>query len=148
MSQAVAFDDLRDLYRRTVVEHARNPRHGTRLAVFDATGRGDNPRCGDRCAVFVRFGEAAVAEVGFEARGCAISIASADLMADAVAGRTPAEVQALAAMLRRLFHDGHSDDAQAKPFLALSGVAEYRSRIRCATLPWDALLTALEGSPE
>ncbi len=82
------FDDLRDLYQETILERSRHPRHGKRPASFDATARGNNPMCGDRCQVFVRSADdGRIEEVGFEARGCAISLASADLMADAVAGK-------------------------------------------------------------
>ena len=81
------FDDLRDLYQEVILDHGRRPRHAGRLAAFDATAKGDNPMCGDRVQVWVKYApDGAIAETGFEARGCAISVASADLMAEAVAG--------------------------------------------------------------
>ena len=147
--RAATFDNLRDLYQRVILERGRSPRHGTRLAAYDATARGDNPMCGDRCAVFVRRGPAgAVEEVGFEARGCAISIASADLMAEAVVGLSRADANTRAEGLRRLVRVGHTSDAALAPLQPLAGVHEYPSRIKCAMLPWDALLAALaEGEP-
>ena len=148
MNATGSFDELRDLYQRTVLERGRSPRHGRRLAAFDATAKGDNPMCGDRCAVFVRRDAGNVAEVGFEARGCAISIASADLMAETVVGLSRVETEARADGLRRLLRAGHTTDATLAALQPLSGVHEYPSRIKCAMLPWDALLAALdEGDP-
>ncbi len=85
-------DDLRDLYQEVILDHGRRPRHARRLEAFDAAAKGDNPMCGDRVEVFVRRApDGTIAETGFEARGCAISVASADLMAETVAGRSPAD---------------------------------------------------------
>jgi nitrogen fixation NifU-like protein len=143
------FDDLRDLYQDTVIDRSRHPRHGVRLAAFDAMAEGDNPMCGDRCRVFVRNGSTGhVAEIGFEARGCAISIASADLMAEAVPGLSPPEIRSLATGFETLARTGETDDAALEPLRPLSGVHEYPSRVKCATLPWRALIAALDGATE
>ena len=142
------FDDLRDLYQEVILDHGRRPRHGTRLAAFDATAKGDNPMCGDRVQVWVRHGEdARVAEAGFEARGCAISIASADLMAEVLEGHSDAESRELARRFRELARTGAApgDDAAMERLRPLAGVHEYPSRVKCATLPWHALLAALDG---
>ena len=143
MSQAAAFDDVADLYQDVVMRRGRRPVHGQRLAAYDATAKGDNPMCGDRVQVFVRRADGRVAETGFEARGCAISVASADLMAEAVAGLTGAEVQALTARFERLVATG--EGGEALPSLRpLAGVHLYPSRVKCATLPWTALRAALK----
>jgi nitrogen fixation NifU-like protein len=142
------FDDLRDLYQEVILDHGRRPRHGSRLAAFDATAQGNNPMCGDRVQVFVRHDAAGrIAETGFEARGCAISIASADLMAETVAGRTDAEARALAAQFRDMTRTGDATggDAAIERLRPLAGVHEFPSRVKCATLPWHALLAALDG---
>jgi nitrogen fixation NifU-like protein len=145
------FDDLRDLYQEVILDHGRRPRHGARLAAFDASAKGDNPMCGDRVQVFVRHdGAGRVAEAGFEARGCAISIASADLMAETVAGRSDAEIRALAEKFRDMARTGagsDGDDAMER-LRPLAGVHEFPSRVKCATLPWHALLAALDGEGE
>jgi nitrogen fixation NifU-like protein len=142
------FDELRDLYQQTILDRGRAPRHGSRLAVFDATAAGDNPMCGDRCRVYVRRDGETVAEIGFEARGCAISIASADLMAETAAGRGQAEARRLSAGFEAMLRAGASDDPTLEPLRPLSGVHDYPSRIKCATLPWRALLAALDGVTE
>ncbi|MBV9117626.1 MAG: iron-sulfur cluster assembly scaffold protein, partial [Acetobacteraceae bacterium] len=123
---------------------------------FDATAKGDNPMCGDRVQVFVKYGpDGAILKAGFEARGCAISVASADLMAETVAGRPTSDARALFAAFRELARTGACPDcgnaALAEPLerlQPLSGVHEYPSRVKCATLPWHALIAALDGAKE
>ena len=152
---ATGFDDLRDLYQETILDHGRSPRHGHKLDVFDATAKGDNPMCGDRVQVWVKFTpEGTIANTGFEARGCAISVASADLMAETVEGRNKADTRALFVAFRDLVRTGSCpacDAALAEPLerlAPLSGVHEYPSRVKCATLPWHALIAALDGGKE
>lgn len=149
------FEDLRDLYQEVILDRGRHPRNGSRLAAFDVRAKGDNPMCGDRIEVFVARDDAGkVAKVGFEARGCAISVASADLMADSVSGLSAAEVRELAGYFTALARTGNAGDAPARfaPALeglrALAGVHEYPSRVKCATLPWHALVAALDGTGE
>ncbi len=140
-----SFADVRDLYQEVILEHSRHPRHQRRLDPFDGAAKGDNPMCGDRVEVRVRMAGGRIAEAGFEARGCAISVASADLMADAVNGRDPGQVRDLAQRFRDMVRTGDCPDcADMTALQPLAGVHEYKSRLKCATLPWDALLAALE----
>jgi nitrogen fixation NifU-like protein len=147
-------DDFADLYQEVILDHGRKPRHAQRLETFDATARGDNPMCGDRVQVWVALNDDSIGDVGFEARGCAISIASADLMAEAVKGRTQADTRALFAAFREMARTGTCpacDAALEEPLerlAPLSGVHEYPSRVKCATLPWHALIAALDGTKE
>jgi nitrogen fixation NifU-like protein len=126
-----------EIYQALIMERSRNPRFAGRPATVDAEARGDNPMCGDRVEVFVHG-----AEIRHEGKGCAIMAASADLMAEAAAGKTAAQIAELHAAFKQIVTTG-----EARPELgdlnALAGVWEYRSRIRCATLPWDALAQAL-----
>ncbi len=145
------FEDLRDLYQEVILDHGRHPRHGHRLEAFDATAKGDNPLCGDRIQLWLKYApDGTIAKAGFEARGCAISIASADLMAEAVTGRTPAQASALSARFRDMARSGIApdDDPDLAGLRPLSGVHEYPSRVKCATLPWHALVAALDGAQE
>jgi len=149
------FDDLRDLYQEVILDHGRKPRHAHRLEAFDATAKGDNPMCGDRVQVWVKYApDRTIADTGFEARGCAISVASADLMAETVKGRTTADTRALFAAFREMAKTGSCpscDPALAEPMerlAPLSGVHEYPSRVKCATLPWHALVAAMDGTTE
>ena len=154
------FDALRDLYQEVILEHGRHPRHMRRLEPADAVARGDNPMCGDRVEVRLRYGPGGVVrEAAFEARGCAISVASADLMVEAAAGQDPVALRSLAARFEAMVRTGASlnvaGDAgcpdcadRLAGLLPLAGVHDYPSRIKCATLPWNALLAALAGSKE
>jgi nitrogen fixation NifU-like protein len=154
MSQTDSFDDLRDLYQEVILDHGRRPRHAIRLEAFDATAKGDNPMCGDRVQVWLKLDAGAISRIGFEARGCAISIASADLMAETVQGRDKTDTRALFEAFRQLARTGSCPDcdaALAEPIerlMPLGGVHEYPSRVKCATLPWHALIAALDGAKE
>lgn len=154
MSQTDSFDDLRDLYQEVILDHGRKPRHAQRLDDFDSTAKGDNPMCGDRVQVWVKFSGDTLGRIGFEARGCAISVASADLMAETVQGRGKADTRALFEAFRDMARTGtcpHCAPGLAEPLerlAPLSGVHEYPSRVKCATLPWHALIAALDGTKE
>lgn len=140
-------DAARDLYQATILDRGRQPRHGRRLDVFDASARGHNALCGDRCEVFVRRdAHGDIADIGFEARGCAISIASADLMAEVAVGHGADGVRRLSDALASLAETGAGDAPDAlQPF---AGLHAYKSRIKCAMLPWHALRAALDGKEE
>ena len=151
MSGTDGFDDVRVLYQDTILEHGRNPRHMRRLDPFDVQAHGDNPLCGDQVDVRLKFApDATVAEAAFEGRGCAISMASADLMAEVVRGRAEPDIRALADAFGNLAKSGNTQyqDAAMDTLRPLSGVSDYPSRIKCAVLPWAALIAALDGSKE
>lgn len=141
------FDELRDLYSDAIRTHGRTPRHAGRLGAFDASARGDNPMCGDRVEVFVRRDGDTVAAAGFEARGCEVSIASADLMCEAITGLPGPAARALAQHMDAMARTGQCDacDARLHP---LAAVHRYPSRRRCVTLPWSALVAALDAPQE
>jgi nitrogen fixation NifU-like protein len=129
-----------ELYQSLIMQAAKHPRHAGRPATFDAEGHGDNPMCGDRIHVFVtRDGT----RVSHESRGCAIMVASAELMVDAVAGLAPTEIAQTRAAFEAVVTTGTANPSLGE-LNALAGVSQYRSRIRCATLPWSALAQALE----
>ena len=139
------FDDLRDLYQEVILERSRHPRHARRLDVFDADAKGDNPLCGDKVHLWLkRDADGKVENVGFEARGCA----SADLMADAVRGLSDAQARALFGQFREMAKTGTAEGESLDTLRPLSGVHEFPSRVKCATLPWHALVAALDGRPE
>lgn len=144
----MSFDDLRDLYQEVILDHGRNPRHAGRPERYDAAAKGDNPMCGDRVQVFLSYdADGRIIDPRFDARGCAISIASADLMAEAVAGRTPAATRNLFERFRTMARTGECPDCDEamQRLRPLAGVHEYPSRVKCATLPWHALMAALDG---
>ena len=144
------FDDLRDLYSAEIRAHGRNPRHGQRLPVYDGQAKGDNPMCGDRVQVFVRRDGGAVAEAGFEARGCEITVASADLMCEAVQGQPAHHIRDMAGQVADMARTGQCEACEAalERLRPLSAVHAFPSRVKCVTLPWLALLAALDGDKE
>jgi nitrogen fixation NifU-like protein len=144
----VNFENVRDLYHDVILDRGRNPRHMHRMDDFDARAAGDNPMCGDQVEVRVRFApDGTVEDAAFEARGCAISLASADLMAEAVRGLDAARIRAVAGSFATLASSGEvpGDTPELQGLQVLAGVAEYPSRVKCATLPWSALVAALDA---
>ena len=144
-----------NLYRALVVERARRPLHAGEVAPADGAADGSNPLCGDRVHVTLRRGDdARLAEIRHTTRGCAICIASADLMAESATGLDDAGLSALWRRFDALLREGEAglgrEDGEALGLLnAFADLHEYRSRRKCATLPWSALLAAAgtgEGS--
>ncbi|GAC1347716.1 MAG: SUF system NifU family Fe-S cluster assembly protein [Acetobacteraceae bacterium] len=144
------FDDVRDLYSAEIRRHGRTPLHASRPSEFDASARGDNPMCGDRVEVFIRRDGDTISAIGFEARGCEISIASADLMCEAVDGQLAGRVRRFADEVETMARTGRCEACEAalERVRPLSAVHEYPSRVKCVTLPWRALLAALDGGKE
>jgi len=149
------FDDLRDLYQEVILDHGRKPRNFRRLEDADRAARGDNPMCGDRMELQLKLGpDGAIADAAFQGRGCAISMASASLMTETVKGKSQDQARALGASFRTLAMTGAcpecgADLAEEMERLApLSGVHEFPSRVKCATLAWHTLNAALDGSKE
>ena len=141
---------LEDLYQQVILDHSRSPRN---FRVLDAGRRaeGVNPLCGDQLTVYLRVNDGVIADVSFQGVACAISKASASLMTERVKGRT---VAAAAALFERFQHmiaappDSPPDPDQLGALVALSGVRQFPSRVRCASLPWFALGAALESRDE
>lgn len=135
--------DLTDLYQEIIIDHNRKPRNFGELPGANRKAKGDNPLCGDRLQVQLHVREGRITGISFEGQGCAISTASASLMTEAVQGKTVDEAEALFAQVRALLTgDGAPTDELGK-LQALVGVREYPMRVKCATLPWHTLHTAL-----
>lgn len=138
-----------DLYQSLIMDRARKPRHAGSLESFDGQAEGDNPMCGDRVHVWVRRKHGAIADLRHETRGCAICISAADLMSDAVIGKPDSATFELADAFEAMITSGAVPDrADFTDLRALAGVHDYRSRHRCALLPWQALRSALDKPME
>jgi nitrogen fixation protein NifU and related proteins len=137
--------DLKDLYRDVIVDHNRNPRNFGRLASPDAQADGHNPLCGDRLTIYVNLDGERISDVKFDGSGCAISVASASLLTEAVRNKSKAEVHALFEDVHALLtrHDVQVDPAKLGKLAALSGVREFPARVKCASLCWHTLNAAL-----
>ena len=136
------------LYQRLIMERARAPRHDGVLEPADRAAEGSNPFCGDRVRVTLTcHGDGRIARVQHRTRGCAICMASADLMAETVEGRDAVSICSLYTRFDGMLRNGlrESGDGDLGLLNAFENLHEYRSRIRCATLPWSALLDALKS---
>jgi nitrogen fixation NifU-like protein len=134
--------DTAQLYDHIIMERFRDPRHAGRLPGFNLEAEGDNPLCGDRIHLYFADDGSMLSH---ESQGCAIMIASAELMADAVAGKDVAQIRQLQAQFEAIVTTGTQNPALGA-LNALANISQYRSRIRCATLPWTTLGLALEGA--
>lgn len=134
---------LDDLYQDLILEHYRRPRHRGELADADVVQEGINPSCGDELTLYLKgAGPGSPLQVGFEGEGCAISQASASLMAQAVAGGTRGHAAELSAAFQRLLR-GEEPGVDLGDLQALAGVAKLPARVKCAVLPWKTLDEAL-----
>jgi nitrogen fixation NifU-like protein len=138
--------DLKDLYRDVIVDHNRHPRNRGRLDPADVHADGYNPLCGDRLTIYVNLDGERISEAKFEGSGCAISVASASLLTEAVKGKSRTEVRELFDDVHALLtqHDSNVDPARLGKLAALSGVREFPARVKCASLCWHTLNAALD----
>ena len=147
-------EDLRDLYRELILDHARNPRHFHKLEGATHSAEGINPLCGDKLHLYVTVNDdGVIAEASFEGSGCAISVASASLLTDLVAGLSKQQaLDCFAEITGRLTapdtHQSRDVGVNLDKLRALDGVREYPSRVKCATLAWHALNSAMHEQQE
>jgi nitrogen fixation NifU-like protein len=142
-------DSLRELYQEVILDHARHPHHFGTLADATHTGEGYNPLCGDRVKIYLTVdGSGRIADIKFEGKGCAISQASASLMTDMIIGRSVAEVEKLMSGLLHLVRGEDASDLVGDDrdrLNVLAGLSEFPMRVKCATLAWHTMKSALEG---
>jgi nitrogen fixation NifU-like protein len=137
--------ELNDLYRDVILDHNRKPRNFGVLAPADATVEGFNPLCGDRLTVRLKMDGEQISDIRFEGQGCAISTASASLMTEAVKGKSRAEALGLFDRVHHLLTDDAASSDELGKLAALSGVREYPARVKCASLCWHTLVSALKS---
>jgi nitrogen fixation protein NifU and related proteins len=142
-------NELQELYREVILDHNRHPRNFGALDDADRVVAGVNPLCGDKMTLYLKLDGDRVTDVRFQGTGCAISVASSSLMTERVKGLTRAEALAL----YRQVHDmltgrGTEPPESLEKLAALAGVREYPSRVKCASLAWHALDSALEGAAD
>ena len=136
-----------DLYQEVVVEHKRTPRNFGHLAAPTHQARGTNPQCGDDLRVELDIQQGQVHDIRFNGQGCAICIASASMMSEAVTGHSVAEAEKLQQHFRAvLTGQSEPDAAYLGKLISLAGVRRYPSRIKCALLGWHALMHALHDA--
>ena len=139
--------ELNDLYRDVILDHNRRPRNFGILESADASVEGFNPMCGDHLTLRLKLNDDTISDIRFEGQGCAISTASASLMTEAVKGKSRGEALDLFERVHQLLTDDAAPPAEELGKLAaLSGVREYPARVKCASLCWHTLASALKAA--
>jgi nitrogen fixation protein NifU and related proteins len=139
--------ELNDLYRDVILDHNRQPRNFGGLEPADASVEGFNPMCGDHLTLRLRLNQDTISDIRFEGQGCAISTASASLMTEAVKGKSRGEALKLFDRVHQLLTDDAAPPAdELGKLAALSGVREYPARVKCASLCWHTLASALKST--
>ena len=139
--------DTRELYQQVILDHNRSPRNFRVIEGASGHAEGNNPLCGDTVTVDLTMDGETIIDVAFQGAGCAISTASASLMTELVRGLTKEETLSLFEQFRDLV-TGTADTDVSEKLSVFSGVKDYPTRVKCATLAWHTLKAALEGSQE
>ena len=141
--------ELRDLYQEVVIDHSKKPRNFRKPEGANRTAEGINPLCGDEITVYLKLSGDVIEDIGFQGAGCAISKASASLMTAALKNKTKAEAEALFERVHSMVSEGPKskvDPEELGKLAVLSGVWEFPARVKCATLAWHTLRSALDGA--
>jgi nitrogen fixation NifU-like protein len=144
--------NLKELYQEIILDHGKNPRNLRKTENFNKEATGYNPLCGDKVHVYLKLNEnKKVEDISFEGSGCAISMASASIMTDLIRGRKENEVKDIVKdflyMIKEkpeLSSKNLKDDEKTK-LMCLSGVKQYPMRVKCATLSWHTLTSAIDN---
>ena len=145
--------NLKELYQEIILDHGKNPRNFRKTDNFNKDAKGHNPLCGDNVHVYLKLNEnKKIEDISFDGSGCAISMASASIMTDLVRGKEEIEVKEIVSDFLDMIKEKNElsnkilkDDEKTK-LMCLSGVKKYPMRVKCATLSWHTLTSALENS--
>jgi len=134
-------DELRNLYKEVIIDHSHHPRNCSICKDATLIGEGYNPLCGDKLTLFVNEKNGIIEDISFQGEGCAIFMASASMMTEAVKGKTVEEAKKLYEDFHLLVTSQNPGDLPDKigKLAVFSGVAEFPIRVKCATLPWHTL---------
>ena len=147
--------DLKQLYQDIILEHGKSPRNLGKCEGYSHEAKGYNPLCGDKIQVYLKLGnKKKVDNLTFEGNGCAISLASASIMTELVKGKSFEEAKeimnAFLDMIKNTseLQSNHLDEDQKTKLMSLSGVKQFPMRVKCATLSWHTLNSAMERKTE
>ena len=143
--------NLKELYQEIILDHGKNPRNLGKFDNYNKDAKGNNPLCGDNVHVYLRLNEnKKVEDIAFEGHGCAISMASASIMTDMIRGKEEKEVKEIVTDFLGMIKEKDTldnkilkEDEKTK-LMSLSGVKQYPMRVKCATLSWHTLTSALD----
>ena len=144
--------NLKELYQEIILEHGKNPRNLRKTDNFNKDAKGHNPLCGDKVHIYLKLNEnKKVEDISFEGQGCAISMASASIMTDLIKGKEESDVKEIVSDFLDMIKEKNEiktnllkDDEKTK-LMCLSGVKQYPMRVKCATLSWHTLVSAMEN---
>ena len=147
--------NLKELYQEIILEHGKNPRNLRKSENFNKEAKGYNPLCGDKVHVYLKLDNGKKVEgLTFEGDGCAISLASASIMTELVKGKSFEEAKeimdAFLNMIKNTseIQSNHLDEDEKTKLMSLSGVKQFPMRVKCATLSWHTLNSAIKGKKE
>ena len=143
--------NLKELYQEIILDHGKNPRNLGKFENYNKDAKGHNPLCGDKVHLFLKLDEnKKVNDISFEGHGCAISMASASIMTDLIKGKSENEAKEIIEKFLDMIKEKNdiesnliNEDEKIK-LMSLGGVKNYPMRVKCATLSWHALLSALD----
>ncbi len=145
--------NLKELYQEIILDHGKNPRNLRKTKNFNKDAKGHNPLCGDKVHIFLKLNDnKKLEDISFEGQGCAISMASASIMTDLLKGKEEKEVKEIVTDFLEMIKEKNEiktnllkDDEKTK-LMCLSGVKQYPMRVKCATLSWHTLTSAIDKS--
>ena len=147
--------DLKELYQEIILDHGKNPRNLRKTENFNKDAKGHNPLCGDKVHVYLKLDEdKKVQDISFEGQGCAISMASASIMTDLVKGKEKFEVKEIVKDFLEMIKEKDKlnnkilEENEKTKLMCLSGVKQYPMRVKCATLSWHTLTSAIDKTQE
>ena len=146
--------NLKELYQEIILEHGKNPRNLGKTENFNKDAKGNNPLCGDNVHVYLKLNDQRKVEgISFEGSGCAISMASASIMTDLIKGKSDNEAKEIIEDFLGMIKENPElknkilkEDDKTK-LMCLSGVKQYPMRVKCATLSWHTLISAMTNKP-
>ena len=145
--------NLKELYQEIILDHGKNPRNLRKTDNFNKDARGHNPLCGDKVHIYLKLNEnKKVEDISFEGQGCAISIASASIMTGLVKGKEENEVKEIVKDFLEMIKEKENletkllEKDEKTKLMCLSGVKQYPMRVKCATLSWHTLTSAIDKS--
>jgi nitrogen fixation NifU-like protein len=138
-------DELNELYQEVILDHSRKPRHFHVLPEANRAAEGNNPLCGDRYTIYLKLEGDVIRDISFQGSGCAISKASASMMTDELKGKTVADARRYFSQYQNMVRTGNMDEEAMGKLCAFAGVHHFPMRVKCAILPWHAMLAGLDG---
>ena len=147
--------DLKELYQDIILEHGKSPRNFGKCKKFTHQAQGHNPLCGDQIQIYLKLNkEKKIEDLTFEGSGCAISIASSSIMTELIKGKSVNIGKKIVIEFLEMIKNTSDiksinlDENQKTKIMSLSGVKQYPMRVKCATLAWHTLTSAIEEKKE